>query len=634
MRLFITAVAIFVMAACQTTKENQAYTPKQYTIEQFYKNKNVFGGSFAPDASKLLVSSNETGIYNAMALHVDGSPPIQLTNSDQESIFAISYFPSDERILYSADQGGNEITHIYVRNTDGTTQDLTSGEQEKANFFGWAKDLNSFFYISNLRDPQYFDLYEMQIDGFKSELIYENNEGLDVSAVSEDKNYLALVKPITTNNTDMYIYNRASDDLKHISEHQGDMQFSPQYFSSDNTHLYYMTDEGSEYQHLRRYDISSESAEKVFSADWDVWYAYESFNSKYRVIGINEDGKTVVKVTDMASGSEVDFPDVEGRSISSVSISRNEELMRLTAGSSRAPSDIYVYKFADGSVTRLTDNLNPEIDVDDLVESTVVRFPSFDGLEIPAIYYKPHQASPDEPAPAMIWVHGGPGGQTRQSYFALIQHMVNHGYAVLAVNNRGSSGYGKTFFKRDDKKHGEDDLQDCVYGKKYLQTLDYIDKDRIGIIGGSYGGYMTMAALTFAPEEFDVGVNIFGVTNWLRTLKSIPSWWTSFREALYTELGDPYSADSVRLHRISPLFHASNVTKPLMVLQGANDPRVLQVESDEIVDAVKANGVPVEYVLFPDEGHGFRKKENEIEGYGKVVQFLDTYLVGEGPVAK
>jgi len=139
---------------------------------------------------------------------------------------------------------------------------------------------------------------------------------------------------------------------------------------------------------------------------------------------------------------------------------------------------------------------------------------------------------------------------------------------------------------------------------------------------------MTMAALAFAPEEFEVGVNIFGVTNWLRTLKSIPPYWESFRESLYKEVGDPYSADSIRLYNISPLFHADKVTKPLMVLQGANDPRVLQVESDEIVAAVEKNGVPVEYVIFEDEGHGFQKKENEIEGYGKIVTFLNKYLRG------
>ena len=179
----------------------------------------------------------------------------------------------------------------------------------------------------------------------------------------------------------------------------------------------------------------------------------------------------------------------------------------------------------------------------------------------------------------------------------------------------------------DDKNHGEGDLQDCVAGKNWLAQQAEIDGKKIGIIGGSYGGYMTMAALTYTPEAFNVGVNIFGVTNWLRTLKSIPAWWEANRKALYTELGDPRTKDSVRLRRISPLFHTDKVTKPLMVLQGAKDPRVLQIESDEIVAGVKKNGVPVEYVLFEDEGHGFVKKENQLKAYRQILAFLDTYLL-------
>lgn len=178
----------------------------------------------------------------------------------------------------------------------------------------------------------------------------------------------------------------------------------------------------------------------------------------------------------------------------------------------------------------------------------------------------------------------------------------------------------------DDLNHGDKDLKDCVEGKNWLASQTEIDAEKIGIIGGSYGGYMTMAALTYTPEEFAVGVNLFGVTNWIRTLRSIPPWWESFKDALYKELGDPNSADSVRLKKISPLFHTDKVTKPLIVLQGSQDPRVLQVESDEIVAGVRKNGVPVEYVLFEDEGHGFVKKENQIKAYSKVLEFLDVYL--------
>jgi dipeptidyl aminopeptidase/acylaminoacyl peptidase len=219
------------------------------------------------------------------------------------------------------------------------------------------------------------------------------------------------------------------------------------------------------------------------------------------------------------------------------------------------------------------------------------------------------------------------GRETRKGYSATIQYLVNHGYAVLGINNRGSSGYGKSFYVADDQKHGKEPLRDCVEGKKYLASLPYVDPDRIGIIGGSYGGYMVLAALAFQPEEFAVGVDIFGVSNWLRTLESIPKWWESQRLALYQEIGNP-EKDEAMLREISPVFHADKIKRPLLVLQGANDPRVIKPESDDIVAAVKKNGVPVEYIVFPDEGHGFTKKKNQIEGYGAILRFLDRYLKG------
>ena len=275
----------------------------------------------------------------------------------------------------------------------------------------------------------------------------------------------------------------------------------------------------------------------------------------------------------------------------------------------------------------MTDSLSKEIDPDDLVESQVVRFKSSDGLTIPSIFYKPHQASPENKVPALVWVHGGPGGQTRKGYSAFIQYLVNHGYAVLGINNRGSSGYGQTFFTADDRKHGREPLRDCVEAKAFLAGMPDIDPDRIGIIGGSYGGYMVLAALAFQPEEFAVGVDIFGVSNWLRTLESIPPYWEAQRQALYQEIGDPVK-DRDMLKAISPVFHADKICRPLLVLQGQNDPRVIKPESDDIVAAVKKNGVPVEYVVFPDEGHGFTKKKNQIEGYSAVLKFLDKYLKG------
>jgi len=312
--------------------------------------------------------------------------------------------------------------------------------------------------------------------------------------------------------------------------------------------------------------------------------------------------------------------------ITSVHISDSEQWMTFQVDGSRAPNNLYSYNFATRKLTRLTDSMNPEIKPDDLVEAEVVRYRSFDGREIPAVLFKPH-LQPGAKVPALVWVHGGPGGQSRIGYFDLLQYLANHGYAILAVNNRGSSGYGKTFYKMDDRNHGAGDLDDCVEAKKFLASTGYVDSQKIGIIGGSYGGYMVLAALAFRPQAFDIGVDIFGVSNWVRTLRSTPPWWTSFRKALFAEMGDP-ATDEEYLRSISPLFHASNIRKPLIVLQGANDARVLKAESDEIVEAVRKNGVPVEYIVFDDEGHGFVKKANQVRGYRAILDFLDKNLKG------
>lgn len=620
---------LFFFTSC--ADQAKTVSIEKYSIEQFYKNKAISGGQFSSDASQLLVSSNESGIFNVYALPVDGSSPIQLTKSSVESNFAVSFIPNSKNFIFSADKGGDENSRLYFSNGDGTEKDLTPFEKSSNSFFGWADDDQSFFFSSNKRDPRFFDVYEMNISELEKEkpsakIFYQNNDGLDAALISHNKRYVILTRTITTTDNQMMLHDRESGTTTELTPHEEEATYSPQFFSKDDQFLYYLTNEGNEFTYLVKLNLSTGEKETVFKKDWDIWYAYESKNGKYRVAGVNEDASTRIYITETATGNNVSLPEIKDGDITSGSISRDEKLIRLTVGTSTSPSNIYVYNFDTRELKKITETLNPEINEEHLVQGKVIRYKSFDGLEIPSIYYEPKTATAGNKVPALVWVHGGPGGQSRVGYFSLIQYLVNHGYAVLAVNNRGSDGYGKTFFTMDDQKHGDVDLKDCIEAKKFLISTGVIDENKIGIIGGSYGGYMTMAALSFAPEEFAVGVNIFGVTNWLRTLKSIPPYWESFKKALYKEMGDPYTADSVRLYNISPVFHASNVTKPLMVLQGANDVRVLKVESDEIVEGVKANGVPVEYVVFDDEGHGFLKKENEIEGYGKVKTFLDKYL--------
>jgi dipeptidyl aminopeptidase/acylaminoacyl peptidase len=612
--------------------ENAAPAPARYDAEAFFTTTTYSlptGYAWSADDAKLLVSSDESGIFNAWSLAAADDARQALTTSSTDSVFAVSWFPDDDRILFTADRGGNELNHLYVRELSSETRDLTPGDEAKAQFGGWSEDRRHFFVLTNERDPSSFDLYRYSVKDYARTLVFQNDNALQVSAVSPDGSYVALVKPRTSADSDIYLLDTLATDSEPqlITAHAGNVSHSVYDFTRDSAKLVYSTDEHGEFNQAWTYDVSTGAKAPLIAADWDVMFVSFSETGRYRVSGTNEDARTVVQILDSRSGKEIALPGLPAGDLAQIRFSRDESKLALMVSSDTSPSDVYTVDLASGQSARLTEALNPEIDEADLVATEVVRYKSFDDLDIPSILYRPQVAAAAHKVPALVWVHGGPGGQSRTGYSPTIQHLVNHGYAVLAANNRGSSGYGKTFFHMDDRRHGDVDLKDIVHAKNYLASLDWVDSEKIGIIGGSYGGYMVGAALAFEPEVFDVGVNIFGVMNWVRTLTSIPPWWESFKEALYDEMGDP-EADGERHHRISPLFHAQNIQAPLLVVQGANDPRVLQVESDEIVEAVRGNEVPVEYVLFPDEGHGFTKRANKVRASEAYVSFLDMHLKG------
>ena len=619
MKSFLKLITVFFLVISCTDTQNI----QQYSIETLMSNNRSSGGYFSKDADKLIYSSDKSGIFNIYEVDLSTNEETQLTDSKEESFFVRGYSPNTGEVIYSADKGGNENSHIYLIR-EGNSIDLTPGENTKASYVGWTNDELGMYIISNSRDPRFFDLYKIDIETLESEMVFKNDSGYNLNSISNNDRYLVLSLNLSRSEQKLFLYDVKSKQQVEISNQAAN--FSGQNFDKNDENYFYTTNYDSEFYYLMSYNLKNGERSTVYKTNWDVAFSYLSKNNSYRVIAVNEDAQNKLTIKNMSDQSDLNLIGFENMNINSVVFSDDEKLLRVSAGSPNSPGDIYTYELSSNKLNKITSNLNSNVNPKDLVNAEVIRYESFDGLEIPAILYKPHSASKKNKVPALVWVHGGPGGQSRIGYRALIQYLVNHGYAILAVNNRGSSGYGKTFYSLDDLNHGEDDLQDCVWGKKWLQDQDYINPDKIGIIGGSYGGFMTMAAMTFEPEEFKVGVNIYGVTNWIRTLRSIPAYWESTRESLYKEMGNPYTEDSLRLYNISPLFHAKNIKNPVMVLQGANDPRVLQIESDEMVQEARDAGAYVEYVLFEDAGHGFIKKEQQIEGNEKILTFLENYL--------
>lgn len=601
----------------------------RYSAALFYQNTTYIlapgrGYSFSADNQQILATSNQRGSFAPIALALDGAQR-SLTASQNNARFSQSYFPDDDRVIVQGDSGGDELYHVYVRATDGTLMDITPGTGHRGFFKGWRNDGKRFYVESNERDQRFGDLYAYEASNYERRMVFRN-EGYSLGPISPDGTKIALIRQISATDADIYIASLDAQGAPElITKRPGEIAYKAYTFTPDSQSLVYGTSEFDEFSQAWTHDLESGAQQLLIDADWDVKGVTYSPSGRYRVTEVNVDARTELTLYDTDASRQTVLKDLPDGVVSNIRFNRDESKVALQVSSDTSPVDVYLGDLATGATRRLTSALAPEIDESELVEGRVTRYESFDGLQIPGILYQPREASPDQPTPVLVYVHGGPGGQSTKDYRAHIQHLVNHGYGIFAVNNRGSNGYGKTFFGLDNRRHGEDDLQDVVFAKRYLQRLDWVDPERIGVMGPSYGGFLTLAALAFEPDVFDVGIDIFGVSNWVRSLANTPAWWGSFRDALFDEMGDP-ATDGERHRRISPLFHADQIRKPLYVAQGANDPRVVQAESDEIVAAVRKNGVPVEYVLFADEGHGFSRRENRVENAERILQFLDKHL--------
>lgn len=597
---------------------------RSYTIEQFMHITKVLGGAFSPDEKSIVFTSNASGVFNVYSIPVCGGPQQQLTHSSTASVYALSYFPDGERVLVSTESGGNENYHLCVLDPGGKVLDLTPGDNVTARFYGLNPDGESFYCATNELDPHCFDVYKIDSQTLQRSILFSDSEGYEFGCISRDERYIALGESHTKENSDIFLYDRASNELRRLTTHEGDGCFSPSCFDWNSKYLYYRTNRGSDFFFVERVELDSGRIEQIVKADCDCYISF-SPGEKYKIITRDQNSRFELDIFDVESGEQIFLPDFEGQSIAGFNFSRSGRKMAFYLKGDRYPGDLHVYDFSSQTARKLTTSLTPEIDPADLVDSESVRFRSFDGLEIPSLLWKPHDASPVNRLPALVYVHGGPGGQTRKEYHGRIQFLVNHGYVVLAPNYRGSTGYGKTFHALDNGKHTHEPLLDCIEAGRYLASLDYVDSSKVGIMGASYGGFLTLSALTFYPQEFAVGVDLFGPSNWQRTLESFPPYWKSALADFYRKIGDPKTESDI-LRKISPLFHAEAIVKPLLVLQGANDPRVLKLESDEIVEAIRRRNGVVEYVVFDDEGHGFAKKKNQMYAYRRIVQFLDRYL--------
>ena len=430
------ACCLLLLWGCKNEPEARKEV-KQYTAEQLYNNKSITGSAFNADETKLLVNGNTTGIFNLYELSIADTSMAPLTSSTKESYFSIDYLPGTAHFLYSADKGGDENTHIYLQKKgDTAAKDLTPWPGSANSVYGWSADKKAIYITSNKRNPKYFDLWKADTAGWNATIFFQNDSGYQPEVISKSERYITLSKSITADKNELYLYDRSNKSMKRLSnDHEANWNSAA--FEKNDSILYYITNDGSEFSYLVKYDINNGKADKFYENKWDVGGMELSENEKYHTIFINEDGKNKVLLYDHASNKPIDFPEIKDGDVQSVLISPTEKNMMLSVGSSRSPQNIFVYNFEKKELKQLTQNLNKEVDANDLVSAEVVRFKSFDGKDIPAIFYKPLTASANNKVPALLWIHGGPGGQSRIGFSNNIQYLVNHGYASTGSKQPG-----------------------------------------------------------------------------------------------------------------------------------------------------------------------------------------------------
>lgn len=594
-----------------------------YDIERYLNVRSAYAPTVGP-SGELAFLMDTTGVPQVWRLDEASAWPRQLTFGTERVAFA-DYSPERPELIFGMDQGGDEQVQLYRLSDDGSTvTPLTDIPDAKHRWGGWSSDGNRFAFASNRRDRTVFDVYVQGRDetGDEASLVHEGDGWLSVVDWSPDDNALLVHQSHSSVDHDVFRLDLASGAFERLTPHEGDVRYTSPAWGPGGEFVYVCTDRRSDTLELARIDVESGGVDTVESGgDWNVDSLAIDEGTGRIVFSRNVEGYTDLTVGTLDDGRITDRIDLDVPTgvASGLSFGPAAETLAVSLTASTDTSNVYLYDLADGTRTKWTQASTAGIPRSSFQEPDIVRFPTFDERDIPALYTTPPETT--QPYPAIVDIHGGPESQRRPSFNPVKQYFLQHGYAVFEPNVRGSTGYGKTYTHLDDRRNRMDAVRDLTAGVEWLIDRTEIDPDRIVAMGGSYGGFMVLSALTEFPEYWAAGVDIVGIANFVTFLENTGDWRRSLREAEYGSLED----DRAFLESISPINTIEAIEAPLMVLHGENDPRVPVGEAEQIA-AEAATHVPVETRIFEDEGHGFTKLENRIEAYRSIVDFLEKYV--------
>lgn len=604
-------------------------------IDEFFKVRRLNTPLLTHDEKHVVYKSDAGGRVDLWIQPVAGGPGKQITHvSGFLQGFAPS--PAGAELVFETDQGGDELPHLYLTNLAGDApKDLTADypKGRRTEFIRWSDDGKKLYFLSNARDEKYLDLVEHDLAKGRSEVLWKSSGKLALAALSRDGKRWIVVETLSDVDNNLYLVERGkkADKMELLTPHKGEVMHDPRAFSKDTKTLLYTSDAAGEFTGLYAMDLAKKTSKPIAQPAWDVEGAGFSHTFRYTWHETNVDGSPKLVVTDAKSGKEIALPaPPAGSAWSAVEFSKSDRYLTASLRNDTTPRTPYILDLQENKAIRVADPLPAALEGRAMVMGETARIPSFDNHKVPAFVYKP---AGDGPFPAVIDVHGGPTSQSRRDFNPLRQYLVSKGYVVLVPNVRGSTGYGKTYTKLDNLDLGGGPLKDIVACKQWLVANAKVAADKVVVLGGSYGGYMALAAATFTPTEFAANVDFFGVSDLKSLVESFPPYWASFATYLYKKFGDPSNAEHAKYqHDRSPLYFADRVERPLLVVQGEKDARVKKDQSDRMVEAIKKRGTPVHYLVIEGEGHGFSKNENYLAAIHLTDRFLDRYVFGDTSV--
>jgi dipeptidyl aminopeptidase/acylaminoacyl peptidase len=591
-------------------------------LERYLNVRSAYGASVAPDGTVAFLMDT-TGTPQVWTLDSPGAWPEQRTFYDERVTFC-SYSSARPELAFGMDDGGNEREQLFRLDPDGSVVNLTRHPDAKHYWGGWSNDGERFAFASNRRDESVFDVYVQDRDavGENAELVFEGDGIYSVGGFSPDDRHLVLLESHSNFDADVHALDVETGEKTHLTPHQDDVRYGGIEWGPDGS-LYVVTDDGTDLLYLARLTLDAHLDTVVRDEAWNVDGVAIDHDTGRLVYSRNVDGYTDLTVGEFSDPTEIDSfpaPDLPEGVAGGVSFGSEGERFACSASGSTTNTNVYLVEVESGETEPWTRASTAGIDPGTFRPRELVRVESFDGREIPAYLSLPAEV-PEGGAPVVVDVHGGPESQRRPSFGSLGQYFLSNGYAMFEPNVRGSTGYGKAYSRLDDVRDRMDSVKDLKAGAEFLAGHPDIDGDRVVVMGGSYGGFMVLAALTEYPDLWAAGVDIVGIANFVTFLENTGSWRREHREAEYGSL----EVDREFLESISPLHSADRIRAPLFVIHGANDPRVPVGEAEQIAEAASEH-VPVEKLIFEDEGHGLSKRENRIEAYTRVVEFLDEHV--------